>query len=103
MENSISDSSDIELSNTLIPAVTSPTPETLKPTLKTTKKQKLQNESIIQSALLDILKTPVPQTDAKDGFLKTLGETLCRLSYRKRTMMEIKFLQMALEAEEAEL
>lgn len=53
----------------------------------------------LQSAILDILKMPVAEIDAVDGFLKTLGEALRRLCYRKRTMLEIKFLQMTTEAE----
>lgn len=39
----------------------------------------------------------IPQTDVVDCFLKTLGGALCRLPYRK--ILEIKFLQMVLEAE----
>jgi len=42
---------------------------------------------------------PVAEIDAVDGFLKTLGEVLRRLSYQKRIMLEIKFLQMATTAE----
>lgn len=56
----------------------------------------------LDAALLEVLKTPVPQIDAVDGFLKTLGEVLRRLPYRKRVMLEIKFLQMTLDAESQE-
>lgn len=45
------------------------------------------------------MKTPVPEMDAVDGFLKTVGEALRRLLYRKRTAMEIKILEMVLQAE----
>jgi len=54
-------------------------------------------------AVLDVLKTPIPEMDAIDGFLKTLGEALRRLPYRKRTKMEIKFLEMVLQAEFEEI
>ncbi|KYN27503.1 hypothetical protein ALC57_03101 [Trachymyrmex cornetzi] len=73
--------------------------KTLKPILKTNKKQK-HNDSEIQTALLDFIKEPIPHVDAIDGYLKTLGEALRRLPYRKRKLMEMKFLQMVLEAEE---
>jgi len=53
----------------------------------------------LQSTVLDILKMPIAEIDAVDGFLKTLGEALCRLLYQKRIMLEIKFLQMATAAE----
>lgn len=42
---------------------------------------------------------PVPEIDAIDGFLKTLGEALRRLPYRQRVMLEIKFLEMTTSAE----
>lgn len=38
--------------------------------------------------------------DAVDGFLKGIAEGLRRLSYRKRVMLQIKFLQMIMEAKE---
>ncbi|XP_036142139.1 uncharacterized protein LOC118645369 [Monomorium pharaonis] len=53
----------------------------------------------LQSALLDIIKMPITEVDPVDGFLKTLGETLHRLSYKKRVMMQIEFLKMATAAE----
>ncbi|XP_011862782.1 PREDICTED: uncharacterized protein LOC105559242 [Vollenhovia emeryi] len=63
------------------------------------KRKKHDQSQELQTALLDILKIPVPENDAIDGFLKTLGEALRRLPYRKRVMLEIKFLQMTTEAE----
>jgi len=41
----------------------------------------------LQSTVLDILKMPIAEIDAVDGFLKTLGEALRRLSYQKRIML----------------
>jgi len=38
----------------------------------------------VKLAVLDVLKTPIPEMDAIVGFLKTLGEALRRLPYRKR-------------------
>lgn len=42
---------------------------------------------------------PVAEIDAVDGFLKTLGEALRRLPYRKRVTLQIQFLQMTTVAE----
>ncbi|XP_020286279.1 uncharacterized protein LOC109863682 [Pseudomyrmex gracilis] len=53
----------------------------------------------LQKALLDVLKIPIPDIDAIDGFLKTLGEALRRLPYQQRVMLQIKFLQMTTAAE----
>jgi len=53
----------------------------------------------LQTAILDILKMPIAEVDAVDGFLKTLGEALCRLLYQKKIMLKIKFFQMATAAE----
>jgi len=42
---------------------------------------------------------PVPQMDAVNGFLKTLGEVLRRLSYEKRARLQIKLLTMTVNEE----
>ncbi|XP_018358653.1 PREDICTED: uncharacterized protein LOC108758277 [Trachymyrmex cornetzi] len=68
--------------------------------IKHTIDEQKHNDSEIQTALLDFIKEPIPHVDAIDGYLKTLGEALRRLPYRKRKLMEIKFFQMVLEAEE---
>lgn len=64
-----------------------------------TERKKDNQSEELQAAVFDILKMPVAEIDAVDGFLKTLGESLRRLPYRKRIMLEIKFLQMTTTAE----
>ncbi|CAL1685162.1 unnamed protein product [Lasius platythorax] len=69
----------------------------LTPISKITKKAKRQNQSSeLQDVLLEALK--MPEMDAMcDGFLKIIGEGLRKLSYQKRVLIEIKFLQMIVE------
>lgn len=64
-----------------------------------TERKKHDQSQELQTALLNILKMPVAEIDAIDGFLKTLGEALRRLSYQKRIKLEIKFLEMTAAAE----
>ncbi|KMQ85035.1 hypothetical protein RF55_16685 [Lasius niger] len=98
--------SNVESSNRetieILTPMASPASETLMPTVKTTKRQKTHNQSELETVLLDVLKTPIPEMDAVDGFLKMLGESLRRLPYRRRAIMEIKIFEMVLEAESKE-
>lgn len=54
-----------------------------------------------EKALIEALKENV-ESNPIDGYLLRLGESLCRLSYKKRSQLEIEFLKRLYEVEEEE-
>jgi len=53
-----------------------------------------KDDQDFHDSVVAVLRDPIKETDAVDGFLITLGEGLRKLPYKERSRMQIKFLSM---------
>ncbi|XP_012216604.2 uncharacterized protein [Linepithema humile] len=83
--------------------LTSETAVTPKTSPALTKNKKKHQDTAMQEVLLEALRESSKAPDAVDGMLLMLGEGLRRLSFRKRFLLQIKWLGELMEAQERSL